>query len=330
MTKFVLHPIYSLATRAWSDEEAFDLGLLPMDIGSGIRLQNVRGLLGKDAFSTWSNLLSQSEAKKLSSVQYALVRQLSSHDSNEIRSFRDQVVEPVEVAMACLRLIRPMREHLGIMRGCIRADGTYDIQSFSTPYNVFDVPESEQLSTLRTTDAVRLRQLFPKLLLATDRKLSKITMAVEFFQAGFFETNYWKSRFALRCSAIEAIFNSRKHKKSGITKKRIKSLLGTDTPLYEKGDIPSYLPQPDNITVGNVLEELYEARNCIAHGDRIPDRFFQEVWRRGVQRPLVIMAVLDEAASIIARKSILTILERDLEEHFKDSDSADAYFDSAL
>ncbi|ADW70080.1 hypothetical protein AciX9_3060 [Granulicella tundricola MP5ACTX9] len=182
--------------------------------------------------------------------------------------------------MACLRLIRPMREYLGLFKGHLRDDGTIDIQSFSSPYSVEEVSEVEKLFTVRTVDALRLREIAPYFIEARRNKRWKILMAVEFYQAGFFQTNYWKARYALRCSSIEAVFGSTKHRKARVTKDRILKFLGGDTRIYEPGDIPDYLQQATDITVGSVLEELFDVRNCIAHGDRIPDRFFAGIQDR--------------------------------------------------
>jgi len=48
--------------------------------------------------------------------------------------------------------------------------------------------------------------------------------------------------------------------------------------------------------------------------------------RPGLNEPLNIMSVLHEAVSIISRKSILKILQDDLIEDFRSSDTVDAYF----
>jgi len=181
MKKFILHPVYSLASEGF-DDRSFDYGMLPMPICDGVTLEDVRGLLPDDAFSTWKGYLSKEESEHLEHIRYALVRRF---DESWIPSKDRDAFEPVEAVMACLRLIRPMREHLGLVRGDIQDDGRFAVRSFSSPYSVFEVPEVEKLFSLQTEDAIRLQQLAPKLLAAYRKKRFKITMAVEFFQAGF-------------------------------------------------------------------------------------------------------------------------------------------------
>ena len=64
----------------------------------------------------------------------------------------------------------------------------------------------------------------------------------------------------------------------------------------------------------------------MAHGDKIPDPFFQDVLRHGLNGDVVKAEVLMEAASFIIRKSLLKILRDGLLNHFTDASSAEAYF----
>jgi hypothetical protein len=295
-----------------------------MRIVDDVVLEDISGLLSKESFATWKGFVGTPELERLDRIRYALVRRFDS--AAETPTSPTKPPEKVGELMACLRLIRPMREHLGLFHGRLRNDGSIEIARFSSPYSVDNVPELEKLFALRTGDALKLRELAPSFLGLRKNSLWKVIMAIEFYQAGFFQSLYWKARYSLRCSSIEAIFGSSKHRKSRLVKDRIQHLLGLDTCIYQPGDIPSHLPQAPEITVGTVLEDLFEARNCIAHGDRIPDRFFEGIKRLGVQGSLPLMPVLDEAASAIARRSILKILEMNVAHYFSDSDTADQFF----
>lgn len=321
MNDIVFHPIYTLARNRF-DGSGFDLSMLPMQIAEDVTLEDISGLLSKESFATWKSFIGPHDFERLERICFALVRRF---DPLAISSAASEKVEDV---MACLRLIRPMREYLGLFRGHVRDDGSIDVQSFSSPYSVDDIPEVEKLFALTTEDALKLQTIAPYFLEARRKKWWKVIMAVEFYQAGFFQTNYWKARYALRCSSIEAIFGSSKYRNSKLTKERILKLLGPDTCIYDPGDIPGHLPQAPEITVGSVIKDLFDVRHCIAHGDRIPDRYFEETKRKGVQGPLSFMIVLDEAASAIARKSILKILEKKVGHEFEGSDTADQYFSS--
>ena len=104
--------------------------------------------------------------------------------------------------------------------------------------------------------------------------------------------------------------------------------LGAETSIYDPGDVPKLLSQP-KIAVKDVVDRLYKVRNFIAHGDKIPDQFFEEKLRQGFNEELNVLDVLTEAASFIIRRSLLKILRRGLLAHFADAAAADAYFGNA-
>jgi hypothetical protein len=80
------------------------------------------------------------------------------------------------------------------------------------------------------------------------------------------------------------------------------------------------------ITVGAIVDDLYEVRNYLAHGDRIPNHFFTDKPRSGVNGPLNKMAVLFEAQSFIIRHSMLKMLGDGLTAHFAGAAESEAYF----
>jgi hypothetical protein len=114
-----------------------------------------------------------------------------------------------------------------------------------------------------------------------------------------------------------------------VAEERIKWFLGEGTSIYDGGDIPAYIqPQPD-ITIGNVVEELYALRNYIAHGDRVPNEFYERKLRQGVNGELSLVQVLLEALSFIIRKSLLRIVRDGLLDNFADAEASEGYFDAA-
>jgi hypothetical protein len=131
----------------------------------------------------------------------------------------------------------------------------------------------------------------------------------------------------LWASAIEAIFTSHgnEHKGSRVAKERIKWFLGQDTSIYPPGELTDLLPDP-RITINDIVEDLYQVRNFIAHGDKIPGHFLLDTLRDGLNGRLTIFQVLSEAQSFIIRTSLLKILQNNLLDHFADAGPAEAYF----
>jgi hypothetical protein len=126
-------------------------------------------------------------------------------------------------------------------------------------------------------------------------------------------------------SAIEGLYTSTAEQGSNVAKARIKWFLGASTSIYPPGELSDLLADPD-INIDGILDELYNMRNYIAHGDRLPDCYFIGSKRNGIGRPVNLFNVLTEAASFIIRKSLLKILKDDLPEHFKGADEAQMYF----
>lgn len=325
MTELIIHPIYALTSLC--DENPFDLTLLPFEICEGVYVEDLSSLITERTFSWVRNEMGRRELEQLSNIKFALVRRQESSSSYIIvRDGGDLLIEPVEVVMACLRLIRPMRENLGLMRGELLSDGTLNVKQFKHPYHIMNVPEVEKLFSFRTEDALRLRALSPVMLEAMRGDFWKFRMAAQFYQAGYFQDSFWKTRFFLRCSAIEALYNSEIYRRSAVSKQRIAEFLGKDTCIYEDGDIPSYLQQAKDITIGKVLEPLYEIRHAIAHGNKIPEAMFRTTWRAGVNGRVNVVSVLDEAAGFIVRKSLCKVMADGLVEHFIDSATVDNFF----
>jgi len=243
---------------------------------------------------------------------------------------QQQSADLVNNIAACLRLIRPMRQSASLMMGTLRSDGTLEIQTFSHPLNLMDVPLLHRGFALRNRDVVELQSVANEFLRGMKGESWKFKMSVSFHDGGHFAVAYWKSRFALWCSAVEAIYTSQNpdHRGSKVAKERIKWFLGERTSIYVPGDIQSFLQKPSYM-VGNVLGDLYQVRNCVAHGERIPDRFFTVVPRGYLGEDASIITVLHDGLSFIIRASLLRILKNNLLEHFADGPASEKYFGAA-
>jgi hypothetical protein len=69
---------------------------------------------------------------------------------------------------------------------------------------------------------------------------------------------------------------------------------------------------------------MYEVRNAIAHGDKVPDRFFAQIYSG--YEITARLTILEEAASFIVRASLLKILKNNLLGHFRGGPESQAYF----
>ena len=235
----------------------------------------------------------------------------------------------VKMLAACLRLIRPMRQRALLMRGKVLAgDGSFDVMGFDIPpLHLIEMPDVQKFFHLRNQDADDLRTYAPHFLHAMRGEFWKFRMAVQFYELGHFQALDWKARYLQWCSAIESIYtsHSREHQGSLVATSRIKWFLGAGTYIYAPGDISNLLQDP-KIKIDQIVDDLYEMRNFMAHGDKIPDPYFTTTLRRGFNGPVKKTEVLLEAASFIVRASLLKILRDGLIQHFADAGPAEAYF----
>jgi hypothetical protein len=221
-----------------------------------------------------------------------------------------------------------MREKAYLVHGTVQEPaGSFSVQGFDVPaVELMEVPEVQKLFKLRIQDAENLHKYLPDFLLAMRGDYWKFKMAVQFYSRGHFQSLDWKARYLLWCSAIESIYTSHlwEHQGSLVATSRIKWFLGVDTSIYAIGDLVGSLPDP-GITVGNIVSDLYDMRNFIAHGDRLPNSFFENM-RTGLGCGVTKAEVLLEAASFIVRASLIRILNNGLLSHFADAGPAEAYF----
>jgi hypothetical protein len=330
--RFTLYPIYWIADVA--DDEPFDVTGLPFDVTEDVQIEAVSDRFRQGAFDLMRRKLGEDITRIMEGVRYALVHrydpvvnELDSQagDADNSKSSEDLV----RLVAACLRLIRPMRQHALLMRGLIHdEDGTFDVKSFDVPtLHIQEVPVVQRLFKLRNQDTNDLRGYAPDFLRAMRGDFWKFRMAVQFHELGHFQSLDWKARYSLWCSAIESIYTSHswEHQGSLVAISRIKWFIGENTSIYAPGDLTEWETDP-NVSIRDIVNALYTVRNLLAHGDRIPDFYFKTTRRTGLNSEIVILDVLLEAASFIIRSSLLRILRQGLLDHFADSDHADAYF----
>jgi hypothetical protein len=328
---FTLYPIHGVEQR-W-DRLGFDLERLPFELVEGVRIERVRFPNG--AFDLWRQMVGEKVANSLQSVRFALVHRYNPAGyviGQQVVGEHAPRVESeklVRFHAACLRLIRPMRQHVFLVHGDINEqDGSFQVHGFDVPPSEFvEVPEIQKLFVLRNRDADDLRHYMPAFLQCMRGGCWKLAMALHFHELGFLQSEDWMARYLLWCSAIESIYtsNSWEHRGSLVATSRIKWFLGHETHIYPPDELNELLQDP-GITVGGVIYDLYRMRNFVAHGDRIPDSYFNEHPRAGIAGEVSKAEILVEAASFIIRRTLLKILEDRLWDHFRDAALAEAYF----
>jgi len=327
---FTLYPITWLATNL--DEEPFDMNRLPFDLADGVRIERVAERFPEGSFKLWKERIGGLAIEALTGIRFALVHRYDPRQTiigSEVYDPRVSSERLVRLVAACLQLIRPMRERAYLVHGSVQdADGSFSVRGFDAPsLELMEVPEVQKLFKLRTQDAEDLKSYVPEFLRAMRGDFWKFKTAVQFYSRGHFQSLDWTARYLLWCSAIESIYTSHEWEHQGalVATSRIKWFLGANTSIYAPGDLSDLLHDP-GITIGQIVADLYELRNFIAHGDRIPNHYFTDRLREGFEDSVSRAEVLVEAASFIVRTSLIKILRDGLLSHFADAAPAEVYF----
>jgi hypothetical protein len=305
---------------------------LPVDIAEGVTLEDVYPLLTPDHFDRYRCEIGTSVAKRLQGIRHALIHRFDTDP--EVDAEKEHILtesmkdadskQRVTGIRALLRLIRPTREEAQSVHGYVLADKSFDVMGFQHPVLISEVPENQKLFSIRNKDVEELRILAPAFLRAMSGEYWEFRMAAQFHDLGHYQNYDHKARYLLWMSAIEGLFTSVDEQGSNVAKARIKWFLGEHTQIYPKGEIYGVNPAPE-ITILDVMDDLYLMRNCISHGDRLNDKYFA-IRRQDLFGGLPLFGVLTEAASFIIRYSLLKILRENLLEHFRNSDTSSAYF----
>jgi hypothetical protein len=332
MKKLTLYPIYDVAQQ-W-DDEPFDFRLLPFQLCDSLSIRDVSPLLDEhETFGIVELALSPEDVKKMRNMHYAIVHEYEdakdyvSSSQTETPDQRSEIL--TRNAAACLTIIRPMRQAAMLAQGTLSENGYLILNHFEHPI-ALETPMLHRLFHLRMSDAEDLRELLPTFLEAYSNNIVKFKMAVEFYWTGHHTYQFWKPRFLLWVSALEAIYTSQsnEHKGKLVATERIKFFLGENTPIYNQRDLPVATKLP-HYEVGDIVEHIYNIRNCIAHGERIPDEYFSKFGRTHLGGEAVSsIDVLFESLNFMVRATLIKIMRQKMLSEFRDGDSASAYFKS--
>src|SRR5258706_92222 len=160
-TRVTLYPINGV-TESWQDDP-FDHSMLPAQIVPDVTIENVKSMFNAETFSWVGSEMGKRDMETLGGVKYAIVHRFKVPylDAGQAQQ---QSADLVNNIAACLRLIRPMRQFASLMVGDLRSDGTIEIQTFTHPVNLMDVPQLQKSFSLRNRDVVELQNIVDEFL----------------------------------------------------------------------------------------------------------------------------------------------------------------------
>lgn len=231
-------------------------------------------------------------------------------ESSKLAKRNEELLNEV---FACSRIVRPTRRQ-GRVAGYLNSNGTVDQRQTNFPDSALDVPEALKLFAFRNRDLENLRALIGTFLKAIHGEYWPFRMAVQYYYMGY-EVNDWKGRYLYWGSAaLHALYSPNSDK----LVRRITGFLGKETIIYPPGEHPEFeFLRPDPTTIGDVIEDINLVRNCIAHGERIPERYFgADSGRRSLNGRVNHISVLDDALAFIVRETLRRILAENLGDGF--------------
>lgn len=300
----------------------FDLAQLPVEIAPGVEVADVSSLLPPTEFEHLKAEVGRHQLRYFTStVKYGLVHRYEKSYTDETEESKNKK-ELLNNAFCLLRLIRPHRR-LGGVKGEVK-NGKVSFGQTTFPHDTIDVPEALKLFAVRNKDLEELRRLLPAFLKGMQGPYWPFRMAVQYYYMGY-EVNDWKGRYLYwGSSALHALYSYKEQK----IIPRIKAFLGENTLIYEPKEHPDFeFLEPNLLSIKDVLDDVNKVRNCIAHGDRIPDKYFStEGGRLTLNGPVSFITVLDDSLAFIVRESLLKILRDDLVEKFKSRDESSLFW----
>lgn len=327
--RITLYPIYSAGRHPW-DEGA--LANSRYEIMEGVTIENVSSLITSKTFSVWkgAHFLSADQLRSLENIEYAIVHRYSvEHGAEpEMNLESQQLIGKLTV---CLLLVRPMRRtHAGIVQGVVLEDGTLEASRFGVAEPV-EVPHIQKHFYFREEDVATFRAIAPQFLkvLEDSDGYEPLKMALQFFEQGHLHHNWWKIRHFLWWSALEALFGNN----SDVLKVRVLSLFGNkdlqkgeEVSIYETGDIHPAADFKPHETIGSTLNQIYQVRNMVGHGRRVPQLYLTAVPHVFNNAELGRVEILAESASFIIRKALIHIFSQRLFSHYVDIDAREEYW----
>jgi len=310
--------------------QAFDLTQLPFDVLPGVKVADVSSLLPPSMFEHLRPEVGRHRMRVFDgTAKYALVHQYEeapgwpATPAGETAARRK--ADLLNEVFACSRIVRPTRR-LGSVSGLMREDGTVEQRQATFPDNALDVPEALKLFAFRNKDLEELRSLISTFLKAMHGEYWPVRMAVQYYYMGY-EVNDWKGRYLYwGSSAMHALYSSSNEK----IVRRIKWFLGESTLIYPPGEHPeAEFLGTDPTRIGQVVEDVNVVRNCIAHGERIPDNYFrQDEGRNTLNGRVNYIAVLDDALAFIVRANLRRIIAEGLLDDFASRVSVSQFWKS--
>jgi hypothetical protein len=319
--KITIVPVARLAQK-FPDGEGLSPDDLPCAIASNVALADIGQQMKSLDLELWSReYLSRHDVERIQGWKYALVHYYSEeeylHGTPESQS--RELLSKIFVA---LRVVRPSNVPFQYIHARIKDDGSFDPSGFSRAEMPLTVSARDKWATIRPKDIELLRALVPALLAAYETKTRPVTRAVNLLETGYNSPSF-DVKLLLWVAGWEALFASSAYNGAPAVTGRLRHFLGSRTRIYDAADFPTLLMLPD-LTLKDVLEDIYRVRNSLAHGEWVPDDIMRKPGHSGLASSYA--DILLDASGLALRLALARILRQSLLETFRDKGKLDTFF----
>lgn len=282
-----------------------------LSIVRGVTVERLGGVITERHFELWREYISQRDRKELSSFDVALVNRFYSreHVGRAERESRDLLLR----IFACLRIIKPTSMPFYLVQFKRTADNQVDVFSFShrEPREI-NLPDAEALNMVLADDLALLGAIAPGFLrgLEPESNLDHFRRAVRLLDQGYADLVDPVLQIMVWTMGIECLLSrgGKDPMQGRELLEAISARVSFDTDIYERSAVRQHAEvQP--ILVGDVIGDVFELRNQLAHGRWFPKEWTERQVRNSVSgRPVVYAEVLREAASFVLRKALINFV----------------------
>lgn len=322
----------SICPIPWRNVDNLHTPSLPLKITDSLYFADVSEVVKETSFRSLTPLLySESEAKRLERIRYALVRNFECED-DERPSQDEKSASLLYQLYLGLKVIRPFAGRYEVFHYDM-AQQTPRLPRGSRNDHATFLCDCELLNSIRWVDLQELVAVAPSILSASKTASQPISQAIHNLEIGY-RADFLHVRHLLWVVGLDALFTSKEWDNRGakLIGQRIKDFLGSDFEIYPPTPMPGLdWPALASPPLNGLLRDIYQLRNDFAHGTWPDKQWAGKVSRRSADgiRDIYYAELLTEGASSVLRGCLKKILgDSDLVATFNDKTKMNAHFAS--
>jgi hypothetical protein len=278
---------------------------VPIKLADDLTVENVEGLLQPENFELWRDYITKKDRDELASTKVGIVHRFFSeeHLGKPEADSQDRIYK----AFVLLRLIRPTRLNYSHIQLTVR-DHQPDVFNVAHPPLLTpNAPYLQMFNFLHDQHLHQLAELLPNFLKFAASAPWHLTRSTRFFEAGYSQITDPLLQFVIWNIGIASFFSEDKEPLTdSALRHRIEQSVGAETDIFSESEIALFPTKPTPLPVKNLLLDMFEMRNCVVHGVRVPPRFDELTTNNPATGEAVhYVDVLREGVSFILRKLVL-------------------------